>query len=306
MVTPYTLTLGPVLYLWNPEKWRDFYYRIADEAPVSTVSIGEAVCSKRMHFVDKYLDNVVARLEAAGKQVVLSSLAQVTIERERKDIRKVISKTDHLIEANDLSAIALLDNGQRYIIGPFINVYNGPTATVLAKRGAEVICLPPELPLSSLKAIATSIPDNLTLEVFAFGRLPLAISARCAHARAKGHIKDNCQFVCGDEPNGLSVQTLNKQNFLTLNGVQTMSHSCQALINDLDALQKAGINRFRLSPQDCDMVAVANVFAETLEKKISPEDAVQKLQELCGDMPLSNGFLYAREGAKWVPHSEAV
>ena len=28
------LTLGPVLFNWEPERWRDFYFRIADEAPV--------------------------------------------------------------------------------------------------------------------------------------------------------------------------------------------------------------------------------------------------------------------------------
>ena len=32
------LTLGPVLFNWAPEKWRDFYLRIADEAPVDSVS----------------------------------------------------------------------------------------------------------------------------------------------------------------------------------------------------------------------------------------------------------------------------
>ena len=40
------LTLGPVLYNWQPERWRDFYFRIADEAPVDRVAVGEVVCSK--------------------------------------------------------------------------------------------------------------------------------------------------------------------------------------------------------------------------------------------------------------------
>ena len=41
------ITLGPVLFNWQPERWRDFYFRIADEAPVATVYLGETVCSKR-------------------------------------------------------------------------------------------------------------------------------------------------------------------------------------------------------------------------------------------------------------------
>ena len=31
------LTLGPNLFNWAPEQWRDFYFRIADEAPVGIV-----------------------------------------------------------------------------------------------------------------------------------------------------------------------------------------------------------------------------------------------------------------------------
>jgi hypothetical protein len=30
---PTQLGLGPVLYNWAPERWRDFYFRVADEAP---------------------------------------------------------------------------------------------------------------------------------------------------------------------------------------------------------------------------------------------------------------------------------
>ncbi|HUI94161.1 MAG TPA: U32 family peptidase, partial [Xanthobacteraceae bacterium] len=35
------LTLGPVLFNWPADRWRDFYVRIADEAPVDRVCVGE-------------------------------------------------------------------------------------------------------------------------------------------------------------------------------------------------------------------------------------------------------------------------
>ena len=76
------LTLGPVYYLWDGPKWRDFYFRIADEAPVEHVTLGETVCSKRQHFTEPHLAEVVERLESAGKRVALSTLAMVTLERE--------------------------------------------------------------------------------------------------------------------------------------------------------------------------------------------------------------------------------
>jgi collagenase-like PrtC family protease len=44
------LTLGPLLFNWPAERWRDFYARIADEAPVDRVVLGEVVCSKRQPF----------------------------------------------------------------------------------------------------------------------------------------------------------------------------------------------------------------------------------------------------------------
>ena len=40
------LTLGPVLFNWSPDRLRDFYARIADEAEVDRVHLGEVVCGK--------------------------------------------------------------------------------------------------------------------------------------------------------------------------------------------------------------------------------------------------------------------
>lgn len=68
-----TLTLGPVLFNWPAERWRDFYARIADEAPVDAVVVGEIVCSKRAPFLAPVMDEVIARLAAAGKEVWLAS-----------------------------------------------------------------------------------------------------------------------------------------------------------------------------------------------------------------------------------------
>ena len=40
------LTLGTLLHNWPADRRRDFYFRIADEAPVDTVCLGEVVCAK--------------------------------------------------------------------------------------------------------------------------------------------------------------------------------------------------------------------------------------------------------------------
>lgn len=293
-----SLTLGPVLYLWDGPKWRDFYFRIADEAPIGRVVLGETVCSKRLHFTEPHIAEVIERLEAAGKKIMLSTLALVTLERESQYVRGLINDSTFPVEANDLSALGLL-NGRPHSIGPLINVYNAATARLLAARGATDICLPPELPISSVAEIVSGTPD-IAFEVFAFGRMPLAISARCAHARAKGHIKDNCQFVCGEEPDGLPVKTLDRQSFLALNGVQTVSHTCQSLITEMAELRAANVSRFRLSPQDCDMVAVSKLYADVFSGRMDPDGAIVQLQCIYPGVPLSNGFHYGQEGAAWV------
>ncbi|AYG63881.1 U32 family peptidase (plasmid) [Rhizobium jaguaris] len=292
------LTLGPVPYLWEEERWRDFYFRIADEAPLDVVVLGETVCSKRLHFTEAAIGEVIERLEASGKLVQLSTLALVTLERELQYQKEVASSTSHMVEANDLSALHLL-RGRPHAVGPLVNVYNASTAKFLAKNGATTICLPPELPATSVQVITRECRD-IQYELFAFGRLPLAMSARCAHARSKGKIKDNCQFVCGQDPDGLVVSTLAKKPFLTLNGVQTMSFTCQAILPDRDQLAALGVNSLRLSPQTCDMVSVARLFRSLISGQIGGDEAAEALRRIYPDVPLSNGFHHQQAGAAWI------
>ncbi len=291
------IAMGPVPYLWSGEKWRDFYYRIAESGHVDAVTLGEVVCSKRDHFIRPFLPEVIERLEQSGKSVAIGSLALVTQERELAATRRLAAEAV-LVEANDLSALRLLA-GRPHNVGPFVNVYNGATARLLAKKGAERICVGPELSAASIAEIIKGAPD-IDYEIIAFGRLPLAISARCAHARAKGRDKDHCQFVCGDEPDGLDVDTLDGQAFLTINGVQTMSRHCQVLLGELAALRDIGITHLRLSPQDCDMVAVAEIFAAVRDGAIDAEEGLARLRQVYSAAPYANGFLHGDAGMTWV------
>jgi hypothetical protein len=59
--------------------------------------------------------------------------------------------------------------------------------------------------------------------VFAYGRMPLAFSARCFTARHRNLPKDDCQFSCMDHPDGLMLKTRESEDFLVLNGIQTQS-----------------------------------------------------------------------------------
>jgi collagenase-like PrtC family protease len=288
------LTLGPVLFHWPAEKLRDFYFRIAEEAPVDRVCLGEVVCSKRRPLFAPYREEVAQRLRHVGKEVVHATPALVMSAEDRRLIRDLAGQEGIFVEANDLSAVALLA-GHPHAIGPYINLYNEDTLAELERLGARRICLPPELPVRSLGILASKAKAELEVQVF--GRLPLALSARCYHARSEGKQKARCQFVCGDDPDGLSLDTLDGQGFLAINGIQTLSHSYANLLGELENLQVMGISSFRLSPQDCDMVAVAHRFRSVLEGRREAGAATEGLEALLPGINFCNGYFHGLAGA---------
>jgi O2-independent ubiquinone biosynthesis protein UbiV len=271
------LTLGPLLFNWDADRLLGFYSGIADNSKFDRVHLGEVVCGKRMPFSDPVWPEIIERLEASGMEVVLSTLALPATVRERKSIAG-ICLGEHLVEVNDVTALPLRA-GKPFVAGPLVNVYNEGTAAFLAARGAKAICTPVELPLSSVRAIARSCPD-IEIEVFAFGRLPLALSSRCYHARLHGLHKDSCQFVCGQDLDGLAAGTIDGQPFLAVNGVQTLSQGVHVFCPTAGEAASWGIRRLRLSPHTVNMVAVSAIYRELLDGHIDPGEACTRLSGL--------------------------
>lgn len=290
-------SLGPVLYYWKPDFWRDFYFRIADEADVDTVFVGEVVCAKRLGVFAPHMREVCERLRAGGKDVILSSPALIMSAEDLAAVRDLAGQTDYAVEANDMSACSLL-SGRDHAIGSYVNVYNEGTLASLADRGATRICLTPELPRNSLAALAAASPAHLDVQVF--GRYPLALSARCYAARSRGLSKDECRYVCAEDGDGLEVETLDGDAFLAVNGTQTLSAACGSLIAELAELKALGINGFRLSPQALDMVAIVRVFRDVAEGVLDADEGDARLADLAPDMPFANGFFHGLEGAAFV------
>jgi collagenase-like PrtC family protease len=290
-----TLTLGPVFFHWPANRLKDFYRRIADEAPVERVHLGEVVCGKRMPFSDPVWPELIERLEQAGKEVVLSTLAAPTTSRERRAISDLCTD-GRLVEINDITALPAR-TGRPFVAGPFLNIYNGAAAQFLIRRGASTICPPVELSLVHVGAIAQACPET-EFELFAFGRLPLALSGRCYHARLHGLHKDSCQFTCEQDPDGLRVDTLDDQSFLAINGVQTLSAQVHAVLPASPEIAARKIRRLRLSPQTCDMVAVARIYRSLAEGNQEPDRARALLSDL--DLPgtLVDGYAHGRPGAQ--------
>lgn len=294
MTVPLELVLGPLLFNWAPERIADFYGRIADEAPVERVNLGEVVCGKRAPLLEAALATAAERLEAGGKTVVWSAPALPASPRERSSARALVAAGD-LVELNDLSGLAHLPAGAPFVAGPFLNIYNEAAARELMRRGCVRLCANVELSLAAIAAIARGCP-GLDLEIFAYGRLPLALSGRCYHARQQGLHKDNCRFVCDRDPDGLAVRTLEGEPFLAINGVQTLSHGVQLADIPPAELRAAGVGALRLSPHTGDMVAVIAAFRRFADGALDAEGLRRAVEAAGPPGPLVNGYLAGKAG----------
>ncbi|TCP43184.1 ubiquinone anaerobic biosynthesis protein UbiV [Rhodovulum marinum] len=298
------LTLGPNLFHWPAEQKIDFYNRIADESPVSTVYLGEVICSKRTPFFDdKHLDQVAERLERAGKKVVYCSFSEVVIKRERNILMEWSKQEGRDLEVNNTAALLHL-KGRPHRIGALLNVYNEETMAYLAGQGATHFSLLPELPRSAVEGLGAKGAElGVGVEVQVFGRASLALSARCYHARAHDRTKDNCQFVCGEDPDGMVLKTMDDKPFLTVNGIQTLSYGYLDMMADLEDMKSIGVTHFRVMPHTCDMIAVTRIFDEVLAGRMGVDEGEAKLRELGIDAPFVNGFYRGRAGHDWVPRA---
>ncbi|HRA03673.1 MAG TPA: U32 family peptidase, partial [Thermomonas sp.] len=131
-------------------------------------------------------------------------------------------------------------------------------------------------------------------EVFAFGKLPLAFSARCFTARHYGLNKDDCQFKCLDHPDGMLVNTREAQAFLTLNGIQTMSAQTGSLLAQMPELLALGIDAVRISPQSAHTFAIVEAFDRARKGEAVTDDPAW------APVGTVNGFWFGKAGTAQV------
>ncbi len=275
-----------------------FYSRIAG-SPIDIVYLGETVCAKRRALNTADWLEIASRLAAAGKEVVLSTLVLVEAASELSRMRRVVDNGSYPVEANDMAAVNMLSSGKRFVAGPHINIYNGETLRLFAELGACRWVPPVELGRDALAALQAGRPDGMETEVFAFGRLPLAFSARCFTARAHGLPKDSCLFRCGDYPDGMELETRDGQQFLALNGIQVQSGYTVNLMRDLPALQALRVDVLRLSPQSRGTETVIDWFRRAVDGDAEPEEAAQALTSVVST-GLCNGYWHGVAGMDWL------
>lgn len=289
------LSLGPLQYYWSRDDVLAFYGEAANW-PLARVYLGESVCSRRhlLRLADWLA--LAEQLAGAGKEVVLSSQTLIESESDLKTLRRMVGDGRFRVEANEWGAVRLLSEaGVPFIAGPTLNVYNHETLDVLAGLGAQRWLPPVEMSRASLASLLERAPAAVETEVFAYGKLPLAYSARCFTARHYNLPKDDCQFRCLDHPDGLALATREGAPFLTLNGIQTQSAGVYSLIGELPALRELGVASLRLSPQSRHMGRVVEAFRAALAGEGNAADALARIMP----GPSVDGYWHGRAGLEY-------
>jgi collagenase-like PrtC family protease len=258
------LGLGPLQYFW-PRARTLAFYRAAAHWPLDIIYLGETVCSKRRELGTRDWIELARELAGSGKEIVLSSLALIEAESELGALKRLVDDGGCMIEANDLAAVQLCrERGVPFVAGPALNVYNHRALTLLVEDGLRRWVPGVEHGRALLRALLDAVhADGGTLpeiELIAFGRLPLAYSARCFTARAFDVPKDQCGFRCIDHPDGLPLATREGAPFLRINGIQVQGEEITDLGPELPALRDLGVDVLRLYPHADGMAEVVAHF----------------------------------------------
>ena len=296
------LALGPLLYYWPHQSVLDFYADMA-EAPLDAVYLGETVCSRRHELrLEDWLE-VGKVLAAAGKEVVMSTQGLIESESDLKVLRRIVRQSAEgdpgfRVEANDMGAVRLLTEAgvKDWIAGPTLNIFNPSTLQLMIDSGATRWAVAPEMAGAALAEVRGALAAPIETEVFAYGRLPLAHSARCFTARHFNLQKDTCEFRCLSIMDGITLRTREGAPFLTLNGVQTQSARVHNLLGDLPAV-RASAEVLRISPQGAHTRQIVELFRAALDGSRNPTDALAASREWMLEEPC-NGFWHGRAGVE--------
>ena len=256
--------LGPLLYFWSKNDVHSFYEKSA-KSDADIVYLGETVCAKRRELRHDDWIHLARTLAKSGKQVILSTLALLESQSDVKAMKAYIDNGEFIIEANDLAGVQLAHkNKVPFVAGPALNIYNAQTLHILLKKGMIRWCMPVELSRDWLIKVLNecenlNIREQFEVEVFSYGHLPLAYSARCFSARAQNLPKDKCKTCCISYPQGIPVKSQEGQGLFTLNGIQTQSGDCYDLRKERASMEGL-VDVVRLSPQSMKTLDTLHEF----------------------------------------------
>jgi collagenase-like PrtC family protease len=265
-------SLGPSLFFWPKNEVEQFYQQ-AKRSSADIIYLGETVCSKRRELRAKDWLGLAKDLATdTNKEIVVSTMTLLEAPAEIQVMKRLCDNGELLIEANDLSAVQIMHELKLpFVVGPAINCYNLSTLKVLIKQGMTRWVMPVELSGDWLKTLLQqaeqeNIRKDFQCEVFSWGYMPLAYSARCFTARSEDKAKDDCEYCCINYPQGRRMNSREGERVFVLNGIQTMSGYQYNLINEVAELKAMGVDIARISADSEQAFTLLDNFKMQLQE----------------------------------------
>ncbi len=287
------LCVGPVLFNWNKEAFLRFYQSIAD-SPADTVYIGEVICTKREGLSVRDIEDIADSLSKRGKKVILSTPA-IVAGREELGYIDALLALPYPVEANDMAVLNMADGTQKEVIaGPHLEVYNHMAVEFLMSRGIKRVVFPVELPADSIRHIIDK--TGILGELIVHGRVPLAFSWRCYTLRTQGLKRKHCKNQCSQWPEGMEIKTLDGERVFNINGTSILSARVIALAELANQIRQIPVGALRIYPHPSHTPRTLEIYKNTFQNGLLPEDAIRELERLYGGEQFVNGWFLGRAG----------
>ncbi len=303
------ITLGPVLFDWSKDDFYSFYDSVCD-MPVDRVYIGEVVCVKKKGMGLNDIDKIAAKLEDAGKKVVLSTLGIMSNEKELALARALVGR-NYAVEANDMGVFNMIEDmsvgtigeglggeGKDLTAGPLIINYNKETIDVMQDMGVSRVVFPVELAKESIRH-NMECKSNMDFEVFAHGKAPLAFSWKCYTLKSYGLIRGQCENQCAMDPDGMELKSLDGEPTFTINGTSILSAYTYNLVEYVEDIKSLGMTAIRISPHYKHTGQIVDVYKRRIDGKISGGEGLEELKPT-SPQGFCNGYYAGGAGKDYI------